>query len=326
MTTQPFYHLRPNKFIDRSLFVEMLVGLSQIYPISSYRYTGFGSYLFDDFKIIHDTLNITEMISLEKDIIEYQRAKYNCPYRCIEVQNINSSEYITNLVIEEGEHNIFWLDYVSPDDLYTQLCDYSALLNILSPGDVVKITLNATPSSLGGKAEPEKLQEERFEILKKRVGEEFFPPSLTRDDLTTSRYPLTLIKILKKVIMSALEDDPVYSPNFMLPLLPCVYKDGQQMLTFTGIILDSHEMETKIKDALKSYKYITFSWENPCKIEIPALTVREITEMNRMLPSKDAQQQLENSFPFVFSGGKDSLVKSYISFYKYYPNFHNVSL
>jgi len=143
LAKQPFYHLRPNKSIDRSLFVQTLIGLSRELPISDYKYTGFGSYLFDDFKLLHDTLNISNMVSLEKDEVEFQRAVYNAPYGCISIQNTDSTQYISDLSIEDGEHNIFWLDFVAPSELGTQLSDYSTLLNLLNPEDIVRITLNA---------------------------------------------------------------------------------------------------------------------------------------------------------------------------------------
>lgn len=54
MASQPFYHLRPNKSIDRNLFVQTLIGLTSVFPVADYWYTGFGSYMFDDFKILHE--------------------------------------------------------------------------------------------------------------------------------------------------------------------------------------------------------------------------------------------------------------------------------
>lgn len=43
MASQPFYHLRPNKSIDRNLFVQTLIGLTSVFPVADYWYTGFGS-------------------------------------------------------------------------------------------------------------------------------------------------------------------------------------------------------------------------------------------------------------------------------------------
>lgn len=325
MTNQPFYHLRPNKSIDRKLFVQTLIGLNQCWPISEYQYTGFGSYLFDDFKILHDTLNISKMISLEKDLNEYERAKFNVPYACIDVRNVSSTEFLTDLFIEDSSHNIFWLDYVSPAEIGIQIADYATLLKKLNSGDIVRITLNANVASLGKCNDPDKLQTMRLEKLRERIPDEYFPTNITPEDMTTAKYPLLLLKILKRIAVSCLEDNPPYSPNFMLPLFSSIYADGQQMLTVTGIVLDSHELEQKVKEILKGYPHNNFSWEKPCYIEIPPLSVREIMELNKLLPSDDAEQQLLKEFPFIFSAKEKKVIESYITYYKYYPNYHHVN-
>ena len=325
MANQPFYHLRPNKSIDRHLFVQTLIGLNQCLPISEYNYTGFGSYLFDDFKILHETLNITKMVSLEKDFIEYKRAKFNVPYACIDVKNVSSTEYLSELFIEDGSHNIFWLDYVSPSELGMQIADYATLLNELNSGDIIRITLNANVASLGKTDNPDELQNLRFSKLRERIPDEYFPISAQVADVTTSKYPLLLLKILKKVTVSCLEDAPPYSPNFLLPLFSSIYADGQQMLTFTGVVLDSHELEQKIKKSLEGYPHNNFSWDTPCYIEIPPLSAREIMELNKLLPCDKAEQQLIEKFPFIFSPKEMRSIESYVTYYKYYPNYHHVN-
>lgn len=325
LAKQPFYHLRPNKSIDRSLFVQTLIGLSRELPISDYKYTGFGSYLFDDFKLLHDTLNISDMVSLEKDEIEFQRAVYNAPYGCISIQNTDSTQYISDLSIQDGEHNIFWLDFVAPSELGTQLSDYSTLLNLLNPEDIVRITLNANPDSLGKYNQPDQLQKLRLETLKERVPDRYIWSTISPNDVTTKNYPVTLLKILKAATLECLDEKPPYSPNFMLPLFSSVYADGQQMVTLTGIVLDSHEKEDRIRKALKNYRHNTFSWDTPARIEIPALSIREITELNKLLPNPEIRQQLIEKFPFIFSERDGQAVDSYIDYYKYYPNYHQVN-
>lgn len=325
MANQPFYHLRPNKSIDRNLFVQTLIGLSRSFPISDYQYTGFGSYLFDDFKLLHDTFNIQKMTSLEKDTIEYERAKFNLPYNCIEVKNIGSTEYLSELFLEDQSHNIFWLDYVNPADLGMQLADYATLIPILNDGDIIRITLNANPASLGKCNSPDELHRMRFDRLKERVQDMYFPVSATEEDMTTQQYPLLLLKILKNITMRSLPDEPPYRPYFMLPLFSSIYADGQQMLTFTGIVLNSHSKEDNIKEDLKNYPHNTFTWDKPCRIEIPALSIREISEINKLLPNETIRQQLIEKFPFIFSERDGQAVDSYISFYKFYPNYHQVS-
>lgn len=325
LSKQPFYHLRPNKCIDRRLFVQTLIGLSRELPISDYKYTGFGSYLFDDFKLLHETLNISDMVSLEKDEAEFQRAQFNAPYTCITIKNTESSEYLSDLFLPDDEHNIFWLDFVTPNELGMQLADYVTLLKLLNANDIVRITLNANPDSLGKYDKPDKLQEFRLAKLKERVPEDYLWADISPNDVITKNYPITLLKVLKAATLKLLVDKPPYNPNFMLPLFSSVYADGQQMVTFTGIVLDSHTKEERIKEALKNYPHNNFLWDKPSRIEIPALSIREITEINKLLPNQNVKQQLIKDFPFIFSESDDQAVDSYINFYKYYPNYHQVN-
>ncbi|MBE7002892.1 MAG: hypothetical protein E7425_01225 [Ruminococcaceae bacterium] len=325
MAKQPFYHLRPNKNIDRSLFIQTLTGLSRHYPISNYHYIGFGSYLFDDFKLLHESLNISKMVSLEMDPLIYKRAKFNVPYNCIHIENTNSTDYLSELELEDKEHYIFWLDFVSPKDLGSQLSDYATLINLLRPLDIVRITLNASPAALGNCDDPDKQLERRLDKLKERVDSAYLPSSIQPSAVTTAEYPITLLRILKAVSLKLLEGRPPYSPNFMFPLFSSIYEDGQQMLTFTGIVLDDHAEEKYIIDSLSDYPHNTFKWDEPCKIEIPALTVREITELNKLLPNQDVRQQIINDFPFIFSEKEPEIVDSYISYYKLYPHYHQVN-
>lgn len=325
MAGQPFYHLRPNKSIDRSLFVQTLLGLNKVLPIQEYTYTGFGSYLFDDFRALHDTLDIRKMISLESDRRIFMRAEYNVPYNCIKIENESSTDYLNRFVEETNEHNIFWLDFVSPSELGQQIADYSTLINLLHGDDIVKITLNANPDSLGKTSDQNELLAVRLKKLKERVPDEYLPVDISEKDITKPCYPLTLLKILKNITLDILKDIPQISPYYMLPLSSSIYADGQQMLTFTGIIMDSHDRELAVREALKNMSHITFSWDKPCNIEIPALTIREITEINKLLPSKEAKQQLINNFPFIFSQSDQKIAETYIEYYRFYPNYHQVS-
>lgn len=202
------------------------------------------------------------------------------------------------------------------------MADYTTLLDRLNPGDIVRITLNANPDSLGkGSGQPDSLQEERLETLKSRVKDAYLPPALTARCLTRHNYPITLLKILKAATLLSFE----YSENFLFPLFSTVYADGQQMLTFTGIILNDPCLESRIRDSLKAYPHNTFSWDaEPSRIEIPALSVQEISELNKRLPITD-QQTLITDFPFIFDDKHLDAVNSYIAYYKYYPNYHLVS-
>lgn len=175
--SQPFYHLRPNKYVDRCLFVNALERLNSQIKLQKHRYIGFGSYLFDDFKLVHDRLNIETMISLEADATIFNRAKYNAPYRCISVVNQTSTDFISGE--NWGEQNsIIWLDYVSPKSLGQQFNDIATLSNTALPYDVLKVTFNANADTLG---KVELGLDSRFQKLKSRIGE-YIPADATPDE------------------------------------------------------------------------------------------------------------------------------------------------
>lgn len=328
---QPFYHLRPNKIIDRHLFIRTLLGLNKVINFPTYTYTGFGSYLFDDFKLVHDLLNISSMKSIEKDPDVYKRAKFNKPYDCIEIQQTTSSDYIGDLEISDDDHNIIWLDYASPKELGNQLEDFSTLLQKLNARDIVRITLNANPSSLGYKGySPDNIQKLRADELGKRVGE-YYKGSFSPDTVTGAQYPITLLKILKYISLDVLKES-VYNTNFFFPIFSTIYADGQQMLTYTGIILDSHDDEKEIQNALKTAPYDINKPENPCRISIPELSAYEIMELNKLLPTSATLDTILTKYNFIFKVDEDDRentqtkerIESYLSYYKFYPNFHHV--
>ena len=317
--SQPFYHLRPNKYVDRCLFVNALERLNSQIKLQKHRYIGFGSYLFDDFKLLHDRLNIESMISLEADTAIFDRAKYNAPYRCISVINQTSTDFIAGE--NWGEQNsIIWLDYVSPKALGQQFSDIAALSNTILPYDILKVTFNANADTLG---KVEIGLDARFQKLISRIGE-YIPIDATPDECTKDKYPILLLKCLH-VMLSTCFTETKYDKRFVLPLFSTIYQDSQHlMLTFTCVILDDHEEEEKIKSYFDDVSYVNFQWDKPSLIKIPELTVKEMLEINKLLPDKNVEEQLLRDFSFVF-GNKAEEVESYISFYKYYPSFQSVN-
>lgn len=320
--SQPFYHLRPNKYVDRCLFVAALEGINTIIKLKAHRYIGFGSYLFDDFKLLHDRLDISSMISLEADSGVYRRALYNIPYSCIRVENQTSTDFIAGG--EWGADNtIIWLDYTAPGTIAQQFNDIASLSNILNPRDIVRVTFNASPVGLGTPKDDQDLREFRLSELRNRIGE-YIPVDVTLEDMVTKNYPVLLLKCLHKMLGGMFKESK-FDRRFLLPLFSTVYKDGQMMVTFTGIVLDNHDEEASIRNAFEGLQFVNFEWEKPARVSIPDLTVKEILEINKLLPSENAQEQIKGTFEFVFADGEYE-INSYVAFYKYYPSFHRISL
>lgn len=333
MASSPFYHLRPNKYIDRHLFVQVLSGLRKKYVIEKYQYIGFGSFMFDDFKILHNQLGIVEMISLENDETVYKRALFNKPYRCITIQHVKSSDFIDTFLREKNF--IFWLDYTNPAELGGQLSEFCSLINNkMESGDIVRITLNANPGSLDDKnctimegRSQTQIYKNRIEKLRERIPD-YMPSNIDEHNMSSKKYPLFLLSCLKKAAMQTLAPS-IYQKKYLFPLFSSVYADGQQMLTLTAIVLDCDGDRDKIKDCLDQYcDYVKFEWNKPCYIEIPELTTKEIIHVNNLLPAnRDLITRIKNDFSFAFKNNHsiDAAIKSYVDYYKYYPNFHHVN-
>ena len=142
----PFYSLRPNKYIDRILFVRLLYRLSPLFKFRLYTYIGFGSYTFEDFKLIHRQLEITKMISFEKEAKTYQRAIFNQPLGCIKIKQKNINDFIDNEDLPTKA--IYWLDFTDPGKMTGDFKTCCSLLGKSSPNNIVRVTLNANfPSS-----------------------------------------------------------------------------------------------------------------------------------------------------------------------------------
>lgn len=318
--SQPFYHLRPNKYVDRCLFIHMLEQLNTSIDLKSHRYIGFGSYLFDDFKLVHNRLNISSMISLESDVNLYKRAQFNLAFKCIKIINQSSTDFISNGDWGD-ESTIIWLDYTDPKELGKQFNDIATLTKIVETNDIIRVTLNANSSSLG-KIEIKdatELWDYRLNKLKERIGD-YIPVGTSISEMSTEKYPLLLLKCLKKMLENSFVESK-YEKRFLMPLFSTIYEDGQTMLTFTAIVLDDHSKEREITHLYQDIPYINLKWDEPVRIHIPELTVKEMLEMNKLLPDPNAQKQLSQKFDYIL----EDEINSYISFYKFYPSFQSIN-
>jgi len=327
MVNQPFYHLRPNKYIDRQMFVNTLIDLNKFLPISNYTYIGFGSFMFDDFKLIHQRLNIQKMISLEHNNDIYQRADKNKPYSCIDIVNKTSSDFISSF-FPSDENVIIWLDYTSPKEIAIQFSDIGSLLPNLNKYDIVRITLNANPETLAKHRNPEIVHNIRLKVLKERIPD-FILSTTKHEEMTEDKYPITLLRALQKAALKYLPRTS-FSKKYLCPIYSTVYKDGQQMVVLTAIILNKPEDEQNIKDALGNNPQMNFTWDKPSYINVPLLTEKEAIEIDQILPCKNAMDILRDNFSYLFDGignkeDRALFLRSYISYYKYYPHFHSVN-
>ena len=106
------YHLRPNKAIDRNLFISLLERIGRVRNISAYEYIGFGGPMLEDYKALHADLRISRMHSIERNTETFKRQQFNRPASFIKLHEIESGEFFrTHQFHDKG--TIVWLDYTA---------------------------------------------------------------------------------------------------------------------------------------------------------------------------------------------------------------------
>jgi len=144
------YQLRPNKFVERQLFLDVLDFVRVWNGPSRYIYASMGAKFLEDFKLINERFAIEHMISIEIEENTWRRQNFNrlgfIDCRC--QPSGDFVETVDRLLLEHPNHRlIVWLDYAAANKRGEQLGEFRQLLSKMASGDVAKITLNANPQS-----------------------------------------------------------------------------------------------------------------------------------------------------------------------------------
>jgi hypothetical protein len=317
------YHLRQNKAIDRNLFIDLLVRIGRYVNISDYEYISFGGPFLEDFKLVHGSLRISKMISIEVDENTTRRQAFNKPISCVALRHQSSQAFLDT---HEFEHpTIIWFDYSKPE-LGVQLAEVNRLLTMLKHGDVFRFTLNASPAVLGTPADKtQDLREYRVAKIRDELAE-YAPAKIEPDDLITRNYPTLLLKASSAACKQSMSGS---SDLVIQPLTAFVYTDGQQMLTVTGVVLKKTAVaEFNRKTRLKHWPFASLDWSSVTSISVPQLSVKERLRVETLLPENAADAILQDLGYFV---GEDSeeglaLMESFARYYRMYPWYSRVVL
>lgn len=326
------YQLRPNKHVERLLFVELAEKISSYKP-SSFAYVSMGGPQLEDHKLFHQILGVTDLFSFEEDDVIFQRQKFNQRPSCVICIPKPISEFVSGFdaFAEEKTLNdktlIAWLDYASPKRR-EQLVEFETLVDKLSANDVVKITLNANPSTLG-EAQKGETQEEllvrRFENLKEQIGE-YLPPDTTSDDMIARRLPAILSGAIEIAAIKGTSNDSRISP---ILLSQFSYQDSLHVMLTATIRLTAKSEATSFLEHMKNkWEYLPKSWRDVQHINIPALSAKERLEIDSKLPATDFDA-LHKSLPFrLHTDDQTSLdmLIEYAHHYRRYPSYFQVIL
>lgn len=315
------YHLRQNKSIDRSLFIDLLSRIGRYRNISDYTYVGFGGPFLEDFKFLHSTLRIHKMISIESDSNVAARQKFNLPLSCIQITNQLSGDFLTTHDFDGP--SIVWFDYAIPGLLAEQLAESQSLVSKLTAGDIFKITLNASPEPLGKPNDGSDLKSYRAKIAMRRLTD-YGPAVIDPDSVTTANFPTLLLQALYSACKRGVEGD---RRLYVQPLSAFVYKDGQQMLTATAIVLNHADKDSFFTHTrLNHWAYSNFEWIQPLSISVPDLSAKERLYIESLLPGGEASTIRESLGYYVGSSEREAneLLENFINYYRLSPYYSRV--
>jgi hypothetical protein len=329
------YHHRPNKAVERQLFIDLLAKLNRNLPIKDYTYISLGGAYFEDFKLIHTYFGNEKMLSIEKDSIIHSRQQFNLPYSCIIPYNMSTGEFITDY--NPDGNSIFWLDYAAAKELRLQLEEFQRLLSKSWESDIIKITLNANPGVLydgnnkdhDGKHFTEKvLNEKRLEELQRRI-EDLLPNDVEIGNMRKKSYPALLNKVIGNVASVALSSRLDTEPLVFQPLTSFFYSDSEhQMMTTTGILIQKKQLLHFLeKTELNVWPLATPNWGTCIEVWVPHLTPKEKFIIDELLPMNNSDEiRKKLGFNFVQKDSENiEIIENYIKFYRYYPSFHRVN-
>lgn len=326
------YHLRPQKSVDRRLFLDLLNRFERHKTLKNYAYISMGAYPLEDHKLVHRLLGITRLIAFDvsQDIVD--RQKFNRPTDSCHCFCRKSGELIDKIddVLTEAEAGdcsgiVVWLDYTSPSQIGEQIREFQTLIDRLSENDLVRITVNAHPPALGefkddnGKRlDKHATREKRFDRLNSRIGE-FLQTAVGPEHMTEELLPLALSGAFGKAASMALP--PTGTTTFM-PLSIVRYADGHQMLSITGMITKRPEKEA-IWNRLEmsDWPFASKDWSKIHRLYVPDLTLRERMVLDRSVAIGN-HESLQKELGFSFDQDVDlkSFLDNYKDFYRFYPS------
>jgi len=307
------YSLRPAKYAERKMLVDVFRRLTPFQPIEDYNYVGFGSVWFSDFILFHKTLGIKDMVSIEQSDSSRDRFEENRPFQ-IRIEFANSSVALPRL--DWTKRTITWLDY--DDTLVTpMLQDVRAIASRAVSGSVLAVSVQCMKAKalIEYHEENDPSKASAIERFRQTFGRERVPDGAQDDDLAGWRYGALCRKILVTEIEQALSDrntSPETAIQF-LPICEIEYQDDARMTTIVGIFVSPEEMNRYESCSFSRIDFIPAD-NKAIRIEMPKLTVRELRKIEQQLPNLDGRELALGSIPA-------SDAEKFCRMYRYFPNF-----
>jgi len=328
--SQPPYHLRPNKAVDRFLLVEILKRLGKKYDLADYTYYGFGGPFLEDCRLLCEHLPEIRLVSIENDPEIYKRQKFHKFNRKLTLIEKDFQGFIAGHDLGEGKQ-IFWLDYTKCN--FRCLQEFQVVIQRVSDYSVVRLTINADKiARLKIRANVEKyVKTSEWRNFVDNFNTEYGAVLPNRIDDPEYFYPgeKSLSLLCKMIRIAAERARPTNSGTVFQVLNASYYRDGATMLSVTGIICPIEKV-ADIRKHFTQLPFINLTWEPAHKIDMPILSTKERLNLERHLPTEHYNgRELLQVLGYNFDDDRKTTIeklRQYAYFYKYYPQFARIAI
>ncbi len=323
------YRLRPNKAVDRELFLSLLTRLAPRLKLESYQYVGLGGPFLEDFRLIHARLGIAKMTCIDTEMQVHKRQVFNRPVASIECVHMTLENYLDQT--DFATPVIIWFDYTEPKGITTQIERFARSIGTVPIGSVLRVTLNANPASLGtpdanavsveveGEASGDRavkptVQEWRLARFRERLGA-LFPSDLAAQGMSFRNYGPSLLRALKL----AVENETLsFRDRRILWAFATHYADGQAMVTAALVVAPKED--SGIEELVTGWEFHTTT-DAPHRLDLPALSTLERLTMES---NGNAREMMGFDLPESDMG--ENPFDVFKKFYRIYPHFSRVEL
>jgi putative O-methyltransferase len=329
------YALRPHKFVDRRIFMEVLSKFSGFDTIDDHVYVGLGSFALEDHKLMHASFGLRTLISLEIDDDVFARQKFNAPLACIKPTPYSTNDFVVRRSVifretgvSEDASAIIWFDLTDAETIRAHLDSFRQLLQNSQRHDVIRMTVDVDEKTLGRGGADETLNEisiKRFERLRELLGDELQPGARVRSISPKLGLTKLVVYAFRLVAEKAFERDRVYKFE---PFSLTTYADGHRMLSVTGAIIERvNATACRDRMGLRKIPGGVNGWDELVDVQLPQLTVWEKLRIDRDINDKTLKQlgKIIN-FKLHETISTTELLEAYSVFQRFYPTFRHVLL
>jgi hypothetical protein len=321
------YQLRPNKAVERLIFLELLSRLDAALGIrGDYDYVGFGGPQMEDFRLLHEVFPEMKMLSIEREPEVLKRQRFNGPHTNVRCKLQKSGDFVAR--VSDRQKRVVWLDYTEGDERPSQIAEFQSLLQNLRNLSIVKVTLNAASVTLGGTAGERGLQAKRLKAFMSDF-DRCFSNGLEEEAVTDENFPSTLLSVIDYASREAFRARPDWQ---FQPLTSASYADSRrQMLTLTGILGTKTEIANVLAvSKLAVWDFSRLTWADPVRIQVPELTLKERIVINQLLPKlAKSVPTVQRRLGFLLDDTQaksEEKLRNYVLFQRHYPFWGKVGI